>query len=262
MKRISLIALLSLSCAIVIGITHLPTQITQKALSANAAESYIAQTAPQTTPTQQSFIAANNLKITIKEVAPYNQDTDLQTLCFFKHKSTGDTVLSAVADLDKKLGGIISTLRNSGQFVGEERETLVFTPPQNIIKPRTMMLMGLGDEKNLSIDTMSRIGTAALREAVKLKATRVSYASALRDQGNATLDTGDVAATVVHNVILAYDTEKRLQAQALAQPFTVTEWVMEAGADYYASTVTKVQQEVARANAEVAARPKIAFVKK
>lgn len=258
MKLIPSIALLSISCAAVIGTAHFPAQVTKKAI---AADSYIAQTTPKAAPTQQSFMAANNLKITVKEVAPYNQDTDLQTLCFFKHKSTGDTVLSAVADLDKKLGGTLSTLRNSGQFVGEERETLIFTPPPNRIKPKTMMMMGLGDEKNLSLNTMSRIGTATLREAVKMKATRVSYASALRDQGNSTLDTGDVAAAVVGNVILAYDTEKRLQAQGLAQPFTVKEWVMEAGADYYADTVTKVQREIAQANAEVAARPKIAFVK-
>lgn len=256
MKPISVLTVLSISCASAIGISYLPTQF-REALPANAAPSTIAQA----TPKQQSFMAANNLKITVKEVAPYNQDTDLQTLCFFKHKPTGDTLLSAVADLDKKLGGMISTLRNSGQFVGDERETLVFTPPKNSVKPKTMMLMGLGDEKNLSIDTMSRIGTAALREAVKLKATRVSYASALRDQGNSTLDTGDVAGAVVHNVILAYDTEKRLQAQKLAQPYTITEWTMEAGADYYADTVAKVQREVTQANAEVAARPQIAFVK-
>ena len=148
---------------------------------------------PQTQPTQKSFVAANNLKITVKEVAPYNQATDLQIICYFKHKASGDTLLSAVADLDKKLGGVIQSLRNSGRFVGEERETLTFIPPANSVQPKMIMLVGLGDEKNLSLDTMRRIGTTALREAQKLGATRISYASALRDQGVSKLDTGDVA---------------------------------------------------------------------
>lgn len=215
----------------------------------------IQQITAQTAPTQKSFVAANNLKITVKEIAPYNQATDLQIICYFKHKPSGDTVLTAVADLDKKLGGIIQTLRNSGRFIGEERETIAFIPPANTVQPKLMLLVGLGDEQSLSLDTLRRIGTTALREAQKLGATRISYASALRDQGVSKLDTGDVAQAVVESVILAYDTEKQLQKKGLAKPYTISEWTMEAGADYYADTVVKVQQGIQRSTVQVAARP-------
>ena len=117
-----------------------------------------------------------------------------------------------------------------------------------------MLLVGLGDEQTLSLDKMHRIGTVALREAVKLKATRISFAPALRDQGNTTLDTGDVSQAVVQGVILAYDTEKKLQKQGLAKPFTLNKWVMEAGSDFYKGTVASVQRGVYLANSKAAAR--------
>jgi Cytosol aminopeptidase family, N-terminal domain len=209
---------------------------------------------------QESFVAANQLKITAKQIAPYAQETDLQIVCLFKHKSSGDTLLSAAAELDQQLGGLISSLRNRGEFVGDELETFLLIPPQNTIKPKRLLLIGLGDEKNLSLDVMQRVGTVALREAIKLKATHVSFAPILRDQGNSELDAGDVAQAVIQNVILAYDTEKRLQQQGLAQPFTIQEWVSEAGSLYYKGVVQKIQQAIELSNAKVSARSSTLYV--
>jgi hypothetical protein len=209
---------------------------------------------------QQSFNAASSLRVTVKEIGPYSQPTQLQIVSIFKHKPTGDTLISAAADLDKDLGGLISAIRARGEFVGNELETFLIVPPQNSIKPKLLLLIGLGDEKNLSLETMQRVGTVALREAIRLKATDVSFAPILRDQNNSTLDTGDVAQAVMQNVILAYDTEKRLQKQGLAQPFTISEWVYEAGSAFYTGAVRKVQQAIAQTNAQVAARSSAPYI--
>lgn len=214
----------------------------------------------QQSTSQQSFTAANQLKVTVKEVAPYGQETTLQIVSLFKHKTSGDTLISAAADLDKDLGGLITSLRDRGEFVGNELETLLIIPPQNSIKPKLLLLVGLGDEQNLSLETMQRVGTVALREAVRLKATHVSFAPILRDQNNNRLDTGDVANAVMQHVILAYDTEKRLQQQGLAEPFTLEEWVYEAGAAFFAGAVSKVQQAVELTNAQVAARSSAPYI--
>jgi hypothetical protein len=195
----------------------------------------------------------------VKQIAPCSQKTDLQIVCFFKHKAGGDTVLSAIAELDKKLGGIINSLRNSGQFIGDELETITFVPLPGSIQPKRILLIGLGDEQTLSLDKMHRIGTVALREAVKLKASHVSFVPALRDQGNASLSAGDVAPVVVESVILAYGTEKRLQKQGLAQPFTLEEWVMEAGANFYEQTLVKVQKGIELADSGVTVRDQMTY---
>lgn len=215
--------------------------------------------AQQATP-QQSFQAANQLKVTVKEIAPYAQETELQIVSLFKHKATGDTLISAAAALDQALGGFITAIRDRGEFVGNELETLLIVPPPNRMKPKLLLLIGLGEEKNLSLDTMQRVGTVALREAIKLKASHVSFAPLLRDQNNATLDAGDVTKAVMQNVILAYDTEKRLQKQGLAQPFTIREWVCEAGADFYTGVVSKVKQAIELTNTQIASRSLTPYV--
>ena len=57
----------------------------------------------------------------------------------------------------------------------------------------------------------------SLREAARLGFSRVAFAPLIRDQGNKKLGTGDVETAVVRGMLLAYDTEKRLQKEGLAR---------------------------------------------
>jgi hypothetical protein len=50
------------------------------------------------------------------------------------------------------------------------------------------MAIGLGDEKQLSLDSLRVVGRIAAREAVRLKAKHVAWAPVLRDQGNSVID--------------------------------------------------------------------------
>src|SRR5207249_3835627 len=138
-------------------------------------------------------------------------------VCYFKHKKSGDKTLGAAVELDKKLGGVIASLRNRGEFVGDELETLVLAPPKDTIKPKLLLLVGLGDENSLSLERMERIGRTALRAAAKLGVKRAAFAPLIRDQGNSKLDAGDVEQAVTKGLLLAYDTEKRLQKEGLAR---------------------------------------------
>lgn len=195
-------------------------------------------------PVQVIPVAALPLKLQVKQVVPYAQDADLQIMCVFQHKPAGDQLLEAVADFDTKVSGMISGLRNSGDFQGAELETVVFTPAAGAVAPRQIMLIGLGPEETLSLEKMRRVGRVAAREALRLKATRVAYASALRDQGNNVLDTGDVAGAVVTGLLEAYRAEKKLQDQGRSPQASIDEWTMEAGPAFFAGTVKSVQQAV------------------
>ena len=107
---------------------------------------------------------------------PYDADVPLQVVCYFKHKAAGDTTLGAAVELDAKLGGVIASLRNRGEFAGDELETLLLSPPEGTIKPKGLLLIGLGDEESLSLERMERVGRVALREASRLGAKRVAFA--------------------------------------------------------------------------------------
>ena len=50
--------------------------------------------------------------------------------------------------------------------------------PEEAIKPKRLLLVGIGDEATLSLDKMERVGKVALREAVKL-----GYVEAISDAG-------------------------------------------------------------------------------
>src|ERR1700690_346321 len=92
------------------------------------------------------------IQLSIKMVGPYSEAADLQIICLFKHKPTGDTYQGAAKDTDAHLDGIL------------------FTPPKGSIPAKRFMVIGLGDEQNLSLDTLREVGRIAAREAVRLKA--------------------------------------------------------------------------------------------
>src|ERR1700675_2752855 len=170
-------------------------------------------------PAKKPFEAPHGLKVSIKMVGPYTEPADLQIICLLKHKSSGDTYQGAAKDTDAHLNGLLSALRNRGEFVGELGETFLFTPPKDSIPAKSFMVIGLGDEKDLSLESLRVIGRIAAREAVRLKARHVAWAPVIRDEGNTTIEVGLGDRTFVEEMFFAYDTEKRLQSQGLAPKF-------------------------------------------
>src|SRR5258708_38869428 len=59
------------------------------------------------------------IQLSIKMVGPYMEAADLQIICLFRHKNSGDTYQGAAKDTDAHLGGVLSALRDRGEFVGE-----------------------------------------------------------------------------------------------------------------------------------------------
>jgi Cytosol aminopeptidase family, N-terminal domain len=142
---------------------------------------------------EKAFDAPNNVKIKVRMEGPYTADVPLQIVCYFKYTPDGaKRMKGAPVELDKKLGGVIASLRERGEFVGDELETLWITPPKGAIKAKALLLVGLGKEEALSLKVMERVGRVSLREAAKAGVKRVAFAPLIRDQGNSKLPTGDV----------------------------------------------------------------------
>lgn len=195
-----------------------------------------------------SIDAGNGLTMSVQMVSPTAAECDLQIICVFKHNPAGDKYIEAMQEFDDKLGNLVSQLRNSGQFVGELGETLTFTTPPNSITPPRVLLIGLGEEKQLSLDTLRVVGRVAAREAVKLKARRVSFAPTIRDQGNNTLDVGDGDQAAAEQIAAAYATEKFLQQKGLAPEFSIESWVIDAGPKFFQDASNKVRAGLSKQN--------------
>jgi cytosol aminopeptidase family protein len=194
------------------------------------------------------------IQLSVKMVGPYMEAADLQIICLFKHKSSGDTYQGAAKDTDAHLDGLLSALRNRGEFVGELGETILFTPPKGSIPAKRFMVVGLGEEKDLSLDTLRVVGRIAARESVRLKAAHVAWAPVIRDEGNSALDVGEGDRAFAEQMLSAYDTEKRLQAQGLAPKFSIESLVIEAGPAFFDSAVKQVGQGIDSATAELGQR--------
>src|SRR6266436_8801712 len=184
------------------------------------------------------------IQLSIKMVGPYTEPADLQIICLFKHKDSGDTYQGAAKDTDAHLGGLLSALRNRGEFVGELGETFLFTPPKGSIPAKRFMVIGLGDEKDVSLDSLHLVGRLAAREAVRLKAGHLAWAPVIRDEGNTTIEVGEGDRAFIEQMLSAYDTEKRLQAQALAPEFSIESVVVEAGPAFFDSAVKEVGEGI------------------
>ena len=215
---------------------------------------------PANSVQEKALNAPNSVTIRVRMEGPYTAQVPLQVVCYFKYTPEGSKRMSgAPVELDKRLGGVIASLRSRGDFSGDELETLLITPPKDSIPAKGLLLVGLGAEESLSLNLMERVGRVALREASRLGTNRVAFAPLIRDQGNSKLPTGDVAGAVVRGVLLAYDTEKRLQREGLAKEFTLKDWNQEAGSSYFDDTATGIDKAIRQAKTDLDSRSTTAY---
>jgi hypothetical protein len=205
-------------------------------------------------PAEKTFEAPDGLKVSVKIIGPYSEPADLQIISLFKHKPSGDIYQGAAKDTDEHLHGLLSALRNRGEFVGELGETILFTPPAGSIPAKRFMVIGLGEEKDLSLDSLRVVGRIAAREAVRLNAKHVAWAPVIRDEGNTALDVGEGDRAFIEQMLSAYDTEKRLQAEALAPAFSIEDLVIEAGPTYFDDAAKQVGEGIESMTAVLAQR--------
>jgi hypothetical protein len=199
---------------------------------------------------EKAFVAPNKVKIKVRMEGPYTADVPLQIVCYFKYTPEGaKRMKGAPVELDNELGGVIASLRERGEFAGDRLETLCITPPQGSIKAKALLLIGLGSEDDLSPGLLEEVGRTGLREAAARGVNRVAFAPLIRDQGNSKLPTGDVEIAVLRGMLLAYDTQLRLQKEGLAKPFTLDAWNVEAGPQYFDETSTAAEKAIQKANA-------------
>jgi Cytosol aminopeptidase family, N-terminal domain len=210
--------------------------------------------ADNSAPAQKTFDAPRGLKVSVKIIGPYSEPADLQIICLFKHKPSGDTYQGAAKDTDQHLHGLLSALRNRGEFVGELGETFLLSPPSGSILAKRFMVIGLGDEKDLSLDSVRVVGRLAAREAVRLQAKHVAWAPVIRDEGNTTVDVGEGDRAFIEQMVSAYDTEKRLQEQELAPAFSIEDVVIEAGPTYFEEASKQVEEGVESMAAQLGQR--------
>src|SRR5438309_8038935 len=146
---------------------------------------------------EKALDAPNKVKVKLRMEGPYTADVPLQVVCYFKYTPEGAKKMTgAPVELDKRLGGVIASLREHGRFVGDQLETILIIPPKDSITAKALLLVGLGEEEALSLNLLEAVGRVALREAARLGVRKVAFAPLIRDQGNSKFPTGDVETAI------------------------------------------------------------------
>ncbi len=199
--------------------------------------------------------ASHGVNIKVRMEGPYTAEIPLQVVCYFPYSEEAvGRMKGAPVELDNHLGGIIGSLRQRGEFTGTALESLVITPPSGSISAEKLLLIGLGDESELSPELLTRVGQTAFRTAADLGARKVAFAPLIRDQGNTAIPAGDVEVAVLKGMLLANDTQIRLQNQGLANKFVLQDWNVEAGPTFFDETVEGVKKAIEEANGIIAER--------
>lgn len=97
--------------------------------------------------------------------------TDLLVVGRFSDGEPGEVIQT----LDKKLGGRIEQLAKLGDFTGKPKTHAVIYGEGKIAADR-VLLLGLGEQKKATIETLRRVAAAAAGRAVEMKVKRVSLA--------------------------------------------------------------------------------------
>lgn len=198
---------------------------------------------PDSMNLSETVPAKDGLQVSVAVESPSNTNTLLQVLYFFESHE-GEKNPGGHQELDHKLHGVILDLRKSGKFTARPLETLLIAPFPYSIRPRQLLLIGLGKPEDLSLERLRDVGRVALREALRLGMRRYAQAFDLRASGSLTFDAGAIAQSVIEGAISAYATERELQGRGLADEHQITCVTYLTTPEAYKETVWGVKRAI------------------
>jgi hypothetical protein len=160
--------------------------------------------AGQTAPTAPAF------SVTVLAQSPADTKTDLQIFCLFR-SSPENQLHGSLTEIDAKLHGLLTQVRQPGLFGGELGETMLLTPPPGSIGAKKVLIIGLGDSSTFAPERMYLAGKIAFREANRLGIAHPFFAPTVLDGGVSGFPTGAVAYQVVRGLRDALATETVLR---------------------------------------------------
>jgi hypothetical protein len=179
-------------------------------------------------PLQAGPFGLAGLDIVVRAEGPATREAPLQAACFFEHQAEGDKLSGGTEAFNEKMGGLIKTLRDNGDFKGNELETLLITPPPGTVPAKKILLIGLGDARTFTPERMQKVGKIAIREAFKLGVDKFSFSPNVTDAGVKST-VRDFDQKVIEGVLEAYKTQKQLSKKGLVPDVALTEFTLEAG---------------------------------
>ena len=138
----------------------------------------------------------------------------------------GQKMDGSTGTVDKALRGLISiAMKEDGRFKGKEGDAIVFPIHDKRIAARKIMLLGLGEQKNVTVDCVRRSAARIVKEARRQRAKKV--ATILIGTGTAGIDPFTAAKAMTEGALLAgYAYNKYKSEEAREDAAFPSEFVM------------------------------------
>jgi hypothetical protein len=192
--------------------------------------------------------APPTLPVSVLSQGPSDSDTDLLVFCLFR-SSPRNQLAGSLVETDEKLHGLLTEIRNPGLFNGELGETVVLMPPPGSMKPRKVLIIGLGDSQTFTPSRMYLVGKIAFLEADRLGVAHPFFAASILDGGVTKFTTGEVATYVVGGFRDALALEQTSHARGDAAPPAVADFTYLAGPKNVSSTREGIAKAMSKATA-------------
>jgi hypothetical protein len=188
-------------------------------------------------------ITSGPLPIRILVQSPADTVTDLQVICLFQ-SSPSNTLHGSLAEINKKLNGLLDQVRKPALFRGESGETILITPSAGSLNARKLLVIGLGDSQTFTPQRMELVGSIVYREANRLGVSHPFFAPTLLDGGVTKFGTGQVSEQVVAGFLRAARTERTLSGAGASQGLVVRGLTFLAGSAHAADTRQGIEKAI------------------
>jgi len=181
------------------------------------------------------------MDIKVQAIDPCQVDTALLVLGVCQDE---DALEGAISLVDSALGGMIRELARTGDFKGKVDQTALLYPRGAMLAQR-VMLVGLGERAQLSVDKIRRFAASSARVVRKLGVVRYHVAVPLEQPAGAHVD--QVAQAIAEGAILgAYTfTEHKTTTEDLGPALEEVTLVLDANDQALAQRGAQVGQQIA-----------------
>lgn len=161
---------------------------------------------------------------------PAQADVDFSVACMFEHELDGAPIAGGLLGLDTALGGKLTALRASGDFLAQPMETLLISLPPATLPARAVLVIGLGQPETLDSDRMRRATRVAMREAIRHGARSMAFAPSVLDGGHTDNAGLDMPRVMMQGMLGALRAEHALAQAGLAPPPSLVQCTFDVGA--------------------------------
>ena len=186
-------------------------------------------------PVQAQSVPGASFPVNVLVESPALTKTDLQTICLFQ-ADAANTLHGSLAEIDEKLGGLLSRIRKDNLFSGNLGETLLIQPKPGTIPARRLLLIGLGDLPGFSPAREQVVGFIFFEEAERLGIRHPYFAPTVLDGGKSGVDTGEVAQQFLGGFLRAKASQELLRQAGVSSSIDPRSLTFLAGATHAAGT--------------------------